>query len=58
MQNIASFVSKGRIFQGKSGDVFSGPQAAGASRLLLPSVEEHEVKADEDEGHTEPLAHV
>ena len=58
MQNIASFVSKGRIFQGKSGDVFSGPEATGASCLLLPSVEEHEVKADEDEGHTEPLAHV
>ena len=37
---------------------FSGPEAAGASRLFLPSVEEHEVKADEDEGHTEPLAHV
>ena len=58
MQKKQCFASKGRIFQGKSGDVFSGSQAAGASSLLLPSVEEHEVKADEDEGHTEPLAHV
>ena len=29
MQNIASFASKGRIFQGKSGDVFSGPKPQG-----------------------------